>query len=155
MGGMFGGGDAPENLAELSEQDVMNVLAIMRDEYTIDEDRIYVTGHSMGGAGTFFMAGEHGDIWAAAAPVAPAAFTSVEERDAIVKKIAAADLPMMVVHGDADAVVPVATSRDQWVPAMEAEGIEVEYVEQPGIDHGPIITTSQEAIFEFFGKHSK
>jgi len=154
-GGMFGGGDAPENLAELSEQDVMNVLAIMKDEYNIDEDRIYVTGHSMGGAGTFFMAGEHGDIWAAAAPVAPAAFTSEEERDAIVRKIAAADLPMMVVHGDADAVVPVATSRDQWVPAMQAEGIEVEYVEQPGIDHGPVITSSQEAIFDFFARHSK
>lgn len=155
MGAMFGGGNAPENLAELSEQDVMNVLAIMRDEYNINENRIYVTGHSMGGAGTFFMAGEHGDIWAAAAPVAPAAFTSAEERDAIIRNIAAAGLPVMVVHGDADAVVPVATSRDQWVPAMKAEGIEVEYVEQAGIDHGPVITTSQEAIFEFFGKHSK
>jgi len=155
MGAMFGGGDAPENLAELSEQDVMNVLAIMEAEYNVDQDRIYVTGHSMGGAGTFFMAAEHADIWAAAAPVAPAAFTSDEERDSIVKKIAAGDLPVMVVHGDADAVVPVATSRDLWVPAMEAQGIEVEYVEQPGIDHGPVITSSQQAIFEFFGQHSK
>ena len=153
--GMFGGGDAPENLAELSEQDVLNVLEIMQDEYKIDEDRIYVTGHSMGGAGTLFMAAEHSDIWAAAAPVAPAAFASSEDRDAIVKKIAAGDLPIMVVHGDADAVVPVAVSRDQWVPAMEAAGVDVEYVEQPGIDHGPVITSSQETIFEFFSKHSK
>jgi predicted peptidase len=153
--GMFGGGDAPENLAELSEKDVMNVLAIMQEEFNVDEDRIYVTGHSMGGAGTFFMASEHADIWAAAAPVAPAAFTSEEEREAMVKKIAAADLPMMVVHGDADAVVPVATSRDQWVPSLRTAGVEVEYVEQPGIDHGPVITTSQADIFRFFGEHSK
>jgi poly(3-hydroxybutyrate) depolymerase len=154
-GGPFGGGNAPENLAELSEDDVMNVLAIMRDEFNIDEDRIYVTGHSMGGAGTFFMAAEHSDIWAAAAPVAPAAFTSEEEREAMVQKIAAANLPVMVVHGDADAVVPVSTSRDQWVPSMRTAGVDVEYVEQPGIDHGPVITTSQAEIFRFFGEHSK
>ena len=35
---------------ELSEQDVMEVLALIRKEYTIDPDRIYLLGHSAGGA---------------------------------------------------------------------------------------------------------
>ena len=42
----------PANLAELSEKDVMNVLAIMRREFNVDENRTYLMGHSMGGAGT-------------------------------------------------------------------------------------------------------
>jgi predicted peptidase len=128
---------------------------MMRDEFNVDEDRIYLTGHSMGGAGTYFLAAEHADVWAAVAPVAPAAFMMTANRAELLKKMADADLPIMVVHGDADEVVNVSISRDDWVPTMKELGMEVEYVEQPGITHGPVITTSQEAIFGFFDKHSK
>ena len=133
----------------------MNVLAMMQDEFNVDEDRIYLTGHSMGGAGTYFLAAEHADIWAAAAPVAPAAFMMTANREELLKKMADADLPIMVVHGDADEVVNVSISREQWVPTMEALGMEYEYVEQPGITHGPVITSSQEDIFRFFDSHTR
>jgi len=49
-------GSLPDNLGELSEQDVMNVLAIAQDRYSIDKSRIYLWGHSMGGAGTYHFA---------------------------------------------------------------------------------------------------
>jgi predicted peptidase len=49
-------GSLPDNLGELSEQDVMNVLAIAQDRYSIDKSRIYLWGHSMGGAGTYHLA---------------------------------------------------------------------------------------------------
>jgi poly(3-hydroxybutyrate) depolymerase len=154
-GGRGMGAPAPENLDELSEKDVMNVLAMMKDEFNVDEDRIYLTGHSMGGAGTYFLAAEHADTWAAVAPVAPAAFMMTANREELLQKIADADLPIMVVHGDADEVVNVSISREQWVPTMEQLGMEYEYVEQPGITHGPVITSSQEDIFRFFDGHSK
>src|SRR5690606_41054004 len=79
-GRAFGGENAPENLSELSEKDVMNVLAMIREEFNVDESRIYLTGHSMGGAGTLFLGSKHADIWAAIAPVAPAAFSMTENR---------------------------------------------------------------------------
>src|SRR5207249_1405767 len=44
-GGFGGGQDAPANLGELSEKDVMNVLALVRKEFTIDDKRIYLIGH--------------------------------------------------------------------------------------------------------------
>ncbi|MCH7728381.1 MAG: alpha/beta fold hydrolase, partial [Planctomycetes bacterium] len=44
-----GRGRDPRNLGELSEKDVMNVLEITRKELNIDENRIYLMGHSMGG----------------------------------------------------------------------------------------------------------
>src|SRR5262245_47718284 len=64
----------PENLAELSEKDVMNVLEIVRKEYTIDPDRIYLMGHSMGGGGTWHLGIKYPDVWAGLAPLAPAIF---------------------------------------------------------------------------------
>jgi predicted peptidase len=145
----------PANLAELSEKDVMNVLAMVRKEFNVDARRIYLTGHSMGGAGTYFLGSKHADIWAAIAPVAPAAFSMMANRVDVLKPLKAAGVPIMVVHGDADEAVPVATSRDNWVPSMKELGIEHEYVELPGVTHGPVITQSQRYIYEFFGKHSK
>jgi hypothetical protein len=38
---------------------------------------------------------------------------------------------------------------------MKEIGMEHEYVELRGVTHGPVITISQERIYEFFGKHSK
>src|SRR6185295_14026528 len=50
---------------ELSEQDVMQVLQRVRQQYKIDESRIYLMGHSMGGIGTWKVAPKHPDVWAA------------------------------------------------------------------------------------------
>ena len=57
-GGPGGGADVPANLGELSEKDVMNVLALVRKEYSIDDKRIYLIGHSMGGGGTWHLGHE-------------------------------------------------------------------------------------------------
>lgn len=153
-GRSFGGAEPPENLAELSEKDVMNVLEMIREEFNVDDSRIYLTGHSMGGAGTLFLGSKHADIWAAIAPVAPAAFSMTENRAEILGRLDEAGVPVMIVHGAADELVPVDLART-WVATMEELGMEHEYVELPDVTHGPVITASQEHIFEFFGKHSK
>jgi poly(3-hydroxybutyrate) depolymerase len=150
----FGGGNQPDNLAELSEKDVMNVLAMVREEFNIDDDRIYLTGHSMGGAGAYFLGSKHAELWAAIAPVAPAAFSMMQNRAEYLQPIKDAGVPIMVVHGDEDEAVPVQTSRD-WVATMEELGIEHEYVELPGVTHGPVITASQEYVYKFFGEHTR
>ena len=133
----------------------MNVLGMMRKEFNIDPKRIYLTGHSMGGAGTLFLASKHADLWAAAAGVAPASFMMNGNRADILKGMQKAGLPLMLVQGDADTVVPASNTR-LWVETAKEIGLkDFQYVEQPGIDHGPVITSSQKDIFEFFGKHSK
>jgi dipeptidyl aminopeptidase/acylaminoacyl peptidase len=139
-----------------SEADVMNVLGMMRKEFNVDPKRIYLTGHSMGGAGTLFLAAKHADLWAAAAPVAPASFMINNTRADVLKGIQKAGRPLMIVQGAADSGGP-ATNAPLWVETAKEIGMGdgFVYVEQPGIDHGPIITTSQKDIFEFFAKHSK
>jgi len=42
------------SVGALSEEDVMNVLDLMKQEFNVDERRIYLAGHSMGGAGAPF-----------------------------------------------------------------------------------------------------
>jgi predicted peptidase len=133
----------------------MNVLAMVRKEFNVDARRIYLTGHTMGGAGTYFLGSKHADIWAAIAPVAPAAFGMNADRVRYLQPLKDAGVPTMVVHGDKDEAVPVETSRDNWVPSMNELGIQHEYVELPGVTHGPVITQSQQYIYAFFDKHSK
>jgi predicted peptidase len=112
-------------------------------EYEIDASRTYLTGMSMGGQGSWYLAYEHPDRWAAVVPIC--GFLGFERGDWVpftpegVDPVAGtseriADLPIWVVHGDADAVVPVEASREM-VAALEALGADVTYRELPGVGH--------------------
>ena len=140
--------DDPDNLSELSEKDVMNVLEIVRKEYTIDQDRIYLTGHSMGGGGTWHMAIKYPDLWAALAPIAPAIFRPATD----VEKVK--HLPVILVQGDNDKLCPVETAR-KWADQMKKLEMTHEYVEIPGGDHISVAAQNLPKIFEFFGKHKR
>jgi poly(3-hydroxybutyrate) depolymerase len=138
----------PENLPELSEKDVMNVLAIARKDFTIDDRRIYLMGHSMGGGGTWHLALKHPEIWAALAPIAPAIFRP-ETDVAKIKHI-----PVILVQGDDDKLVPVAWAR-RWAGEMKKQGMTYEYIEVKGGDHVFVAFKNLPKIFEFFDKHKK
>jgi poly(3-hydroxybutyrate) depolymerase len=144
----------PANLAELSEKDVLNVLAMMRKEFSVDENRTYLMGHSMGGAGTYFLGSKHAKEWAALAPIAPAAFLMNNNRATILQGIKDAKVPMLVTTGDADEAVPVTNTR-MWAETMKELSMNYEYKEYPGVTHGPIIEAAMPDIFAFFGKHSR
>ena len=90
---------------DFSEQDVMQVLQRMRQLYKIDESRIYLMGHSMGGIGTWKIAPKYPDIWAAIAPI------SGNGTPATLEKLRG--VPEIIVHGDADPTVPV-PGRGRW-----------------------------------------
>lgn len=136
--------------AERSEQDVMNVLRRIRAEFNIDAERIYLWGHSMGGAGTYHLAARHPTLWAGIGLVAPATpqGTTAPELLARIRHI-----PAIVLHGTDDDLVPVARTR-AWVDAMAALGMQHVYVEIPGGDHSLLIAQDRgnmEKIVNFFG----
>lgn len=148
----FGGDNQPANVRELSEKDVMNVIALVRKEFNIDDQRIYIMGHSMGGAGALHLGSKYANLFAAVAAEAPAAFW--QTRKETLQPLKDGKVPVMIVHGDADEVVPV-TNSHAWVEAMKELNMEYEYVEQPGVTHGPVIQTGLKPIYEFFAKHKK
>ena len=144
----------PPNLAELSEKDVLAVLDMMRKEFTIDDKRTYLLGHSMGGAGTLFLGSKYPSNWAAVASIAPAAFLMQNDRKDYLGKIKNANLPVMIVQGDKDTVVPPENTRT-WADSMKEMGMKYEYVEVPGGDHGTAISGGMPNIFKFFADHPK
>jgi predicted peptidase len=150
--GGFGGGNQPANLRELSEKDVMNVIAMVRKEFKVDEKRIYIMGHSMGGAGALYLGSKYPHMFAAVAAEAPAAFW--QTRKETLQPMKDAKVPVMIVHGDIDEVVPVANTH-AWVDAMKELKMKYEFVEQPGITHGPVIESGLKPIYEFFAKHKR
>jgi len=150
--GGFAGANQPANLRELSEKDVMNVIAMIRKEFKVDEKRIYIMGHSMGGAGAIYLGSKYPKMFAAVAAEAPAAFW--QTRKETLQPMKDAKVPVMIVHGDADEVVPVANSR-AWVDIMKELKMDHEFVEQTGITHGPVIESGLKPIYEFFAKHKK
>src|SRR5947209_9800348 len=132
-GGWYGAGSPfgktnPENLGELSEKDVMNVLDIVRKEYTVDPDRVYLIGRSMGGGGTLHLGSKYPEVWAALAPMAPALFQPITNLEK------ARNLPTILVQGDADFLCPVYTAR-KWVAEMKRLEMDYRYVELAGGDH--------------------
>ena len=151
MGGMPGGGNSSgKDTNALSEKDVMNVLDIVLKEYKIDEKRMYLMGHSMGGAGTLHLGTKYPDKWAALAAAAPAAFTSPD----VLKSLVGKGVPVMIMRGDQDTLIG-ANVTQPWVDKLKELNIPFEYKEIPGVEHGGIINACLPAFYEFFAKHSK
>jgi predicted peptidase len=144
----------PAKVREASEKDVMTVVAMIRKEFNVDDRRIYLMGHSMGGAGTYYLGSKYGKEWAALAPIAPAAMGMTNDRAKVLQGIKDAGIPMLVSMGDADEAVPVANVRT-WVDTMKELQMNYEYKEYPGVTHGPIMGASMSDIYAFFAKHSK
>jgi predicted esterase len=147
--GVLNGANDPPNVRELSEKETLEVVDLARNEFNVDDKHTYLMGHSMGGAGTYYLAVKYPERWTAIAVLAPAAFSlQASSLNAIPK------MPVMVVHGDMDTAVPVSLSRT-WVEVMKALKMPHEYIEVPGGDHGSVISSHQTEIFAFFGKYTK
>jgi pimeloyl-ACP methyl ester carboxylesterase len=137
---------------ELSELDAMTVLKLVRERYTIDSDRIYLMGHSMGGAGTYHLGGKYNDIWAGIAPISAAG--------GIADAVAAErfrSFATLLMHGEKDSIVNVNGSR-RAAMLLQGAGAQHLYLEFPGKDHEFWIrrgAENMEKVFLFFATVSK
>jgi predicted peptidase len=142
------------DVSKHSEEDVMTVLKMIRKEYKIDDNRIYLMGHSMGGAGTIYLAVKHPEIWAAIGAEAPATQPAgINPKNYSLEP--AKKIPMIIIQGDQDTLVNNVTSTRPWIEEMKQLGIKHEYVEVAGGDHGSVLTTGAPQIFAFFAKYTK
>ncbi len=137
---------AARRSSELSELDVMQVLAQVRKQYNIDPKRIYLMGHSLGAIGTWKIAAKYPDVWAALG------LFSGQGTPASAQQMKG--IPEFVVHGDDDPTVNVRGSRAM-VAALKALNTEVVYIEVPGGNHSSVVQPNLAGMIEFFGKHKK
>lgn len=102
------------------------ILEKVIDEHSVDPDRVYLTGLSMGGFGSWEMAARWPDRFTAVAPICGGGDPSRAE--------ALAKLPIWAWHGGADNVVPPERSR-QMVEAVRNAGGDIKYTELPDVGH--------------------
>jgi predicted peptidase len=113
-------------------------------EFKGDRDRVYLTGLSMGGYGTFAIGAKHAARFAALVPICggvrmPRRPGRPEQPDTGVDLYAAAakgigPTPIWIFHGAADATVPV-TESQKLNEAIKAAGGSPKYTEYPGVGH--------------------
>jgi pimeloyl-ACP methyl ester carboxylesterase len=159
-GGARGAAPPPTTLgvsnevSKRSEKDVMTVYEMIKKEFTSDENRTYLMGHSMGGAGAIYLGVKYASIWAAigaeAPATQPAGINPLNYSLAALKKV-----PVIIIQGDKDELIPLDTSTRPWVEHMKQLGIPHEYIEVPGGTHGTVLTTGAPQIFDFFAKHKR
>jgi len=116
-------------------------------EFHGDRRRVYLTGLSMGGYGTWHLALAHPNTFAALVVVCggllPHATTTAVQQSPLTT--AASDpyaftahalrvVPIRMFHGDADPVIPVGESR-RMAENLAREGADVRYVKYPGVGH--------------------
>jgi predicted peptidase len=145
------GSDDRYSTAELAEIDTMALLKSIREQYAVDSDRIYLMGHSMGGAGVYYLGGKYNDIWAGLASISGAGGIA----DGAAERFKS--LPTLIMHGAKDSIVPPATSH-RAVAALQAVGAPHIYLEFPDKDHEFWIrrgAAQMEKVFLFFSLVSK
>ena len=110
--------------------DTMGLLLEMLDvqlrDMAVDTKRIYVTGISMGGYGTWDLISRRPDVFAAALPICGGGDAAQAAK--------IAHIPIWTFHGSADTAVPVCRSRDM-LAALWAKGSNAHYREYPDAGH--------------------
>ena len=129
--------------SKYSEQDVMEVLRLVRDELSVDNNRIYLWGHSMGGAGTYHIAAKYPDLFAGLGVAAPAPESNLDIKTTLER---IKHIPIFVLQVDEDGLI---TLTRRWVEQMQNLGMQHVYAEIPGGDHSLVISQNSEHMQKF------
>lgn len=138
-----GGGWNPEALDGLLDE--------IESKYRVDKDRVYLTGLSMGGGGTWMLAATHPDRFAAIAPVCGA----IRSEAAKVTASKIKDIPVWAFHGAKDPTVPIART-EEMVKELKEAGADPKFTVYPEAKHDSWTETyDNPALYEWFLAHKR
>jgi len=106
---------------------LVQLLDHIEKTYRVDTDRVYLTGLSMGGYGSWRLAADHPDRFAAVIPVCGGG--KPEDADKL------KDLPIWVFHGTEDKAVPFERSQQMVDAITKAGGTKIRFTSLEGIGH--------------------
>jgi predicted peptidase len=124
---------------ERSEQAVLALLEDVMANHSIDPRRILVTGFSMGGRGTWFLATRHSDLFTGAIPMA--ASSGDDSLDGL------GSMPVHLIHSPQDEVIPFGPAQET-ADLLRERGHPVELIRVNGVGHhdmGAYVQPLQEA----------
>lgn len=109
-----------------AETALIALMTHIKQHYKIEKTKTLLTGFSMGGIGTWYMAARHPQLFSAFIPVSAAAGPG------IIEKIK--DIPIYVIHSKADEIFPV-KQVEKMVQTLKDRGVSVQLKTLRGISH--------------------
>ena len=134
-----------ERTLQLSEKDVINVIEIVLNEYPVDRSAMFLTGHSMGSGGTWYLGAKYASYWKA---IAPMSGPFLDELNYPWDNIR--EMPVFMTEGTG-ATPSLAGSR-ALLAWMTEHKFNLEYMEV-NADHGGMIPRVLPSIFIFFDRY--
>lgn len=126
-------------------ESILKFIDQLVEHYDIDTDRIYLTGLSMGGYGTWYTAMAAPDRFAAIAPVCGGGMAW--NADVLT-------MPVWAFHGAEDKSVSVFSS-DEMVERMQNCGLNVRYTRLEGVGHNVWLNAYNDELLNWLLSHKK
>jgi len=122
------GGWASSSATQLSDEErlVVEILGALKSEFSIDAKRVYISGQSNGGFGTWDLISKRPELFAAAIPLCGGGNTLLAA--------SLVSMPIWAFHGEKDDVIPVAETRNM-IAAIKKLGGTPRYTEYKGVSH--------------------
>jgi len=138
---------APTSRIGWQVETLNTLLDEILQKYNADPDRVYLTGLSMGGFGTWALASANPERFAAIAPICGGGEPFRARR--------LKDLPIWVFHGAKDPTVPVKMSEDM-VEALKKAGADVKFTVYPEAGHDSWTATyDNPELYTWFLEHTR
>jgi len=134
---------------ERAEQDVINVIDLVSQEYGVDPGRVFLHGQNPSGSGALYLGAKYPDRFAALVISSGPIDYSSYPFDRLKGKTG-----LMVIHGDQDTTNPIEASMKMAGAAKEA-GVNVVYATVPGGTHLAAYLTFASQIFDFLDTQKK
>ena len=134
-----------EHTLELSEKDVINVLEIVLNEYPINRSAVFLTGHSMGSGGTWYLGAKYSKYWRA---IAPMSGPFVDQANYPWERLKS--IPIMMSEGTL--ATPSLQGSHVMRDWMFQQDFTFEYYEVKA-DHGGMVPLVLPAVFDFFDRY--
>jgi predicted peptidase len=141
------GWTAEEN--QRAEQDVLNVIDLVTEEYGVDTSRIYLHGQNPSGSGAMHLGAKYPDRFAALVISSGPIVFDAYPFDRIKGKMG-----LLVVHGDQDTTNPMESSQ-KMAAAAKAAGVNAAYATVPGGTHLAAYLTYAAQIYDFLDTQKK
>jgi predicted peptidase len=139
-----------------SDTKLLRLLDNVQDEYRVDTNRVYLTGMSMGGSGTWSLGLSHPDRFAAIAPICGSANPASLKKRSSEQIETIKSLPIWVFHGAKDPTVPVAASEKMVAALKEIGSTKVIFTKYPDADHDSWTATYNNGnLYQWLLKHQR
>jgi len=134
---------------ERAEQDVLNVIDLVSEEYSVDPSRVYLHGQNPSGSGALHLGAKYPDRFAALVISSAPIVLDRYPFDRLKGKVA-----LLVIHGDQDTTNPIDASKAM-ADTARAAGVDTVYATVPGGTHLEAYLTYASQIFDFLDAHKK